>query len=370
MATHASFETQIKAWPEPRFWWLQIIGWLAYPIFIHVAYTPTDQHTTTWGLLPGYYAWEALLGFSLSLVLREVQRRLWHKPIWLAMTISILSVALAAEVWTLGKLVVYYEFFPYIHYKDFWKAAAEWYPNSLTVLAAWFAIYYGFKHRSTLVERERTLLTAQAAAKESQLRMLRYQLNPHFLFNTLANVCALISDSQPVLAKKMTMQLSEFLRYSLDSDPLLANTLEDEVEVLKLYFNIEKIRYANRLNYQLCIPPETYHCRVPSMLLQPLVENSIKHAIAPSVSGGTIIVAAAIAKDSLVLSVRDDGPGQQSPDKKDHRVGIGIGIRNTTERLTSLYGNKHSLELLDVESHGFEVRISIPLAFTRGDSDD
>lgn len=353
-------EYSIKAWPEPQFWWLQIGGWLIYPIFIHFAYTPADIPRADWSLLPIYYGWEALVGFSLSLALREVQKRLWNKSIWVAMTISFASVAFAAELWTIAKLMIYFKWFPHSPQHDFWTTVAVWYPNSLTVLAAWSAIYYGFKYRNNFVERERTLLTAQTAAKDAQLRMLRYQLNPHFLFNTLANICALISDNKAERAKTMTMEISEFLRYSLANDPLQANSLKDEMRVLKLYFSIEKIRYASRLNYILDIPEDTLRCQVPSMLLQPLVENSIKHAVAPSVSAGTITIASRIVDDFLVLSVKDDGPGLNHP--RHNNEGAGIGMKNTSERLTSFYGNRHSLQLLEVDPHGLEVRISIPLA--------
>lgn len=349
----------LKVWPEPQFWWLQTGGWLLYPVFIHLAYTPTDRLVTDWSLAI-YYTWEGFLGFTLSLVLREVQKRLWHKAIWLGMFISFLSVAIAAEVWTLGKLVIYNKYFPDVLINDFWTTAAEWYPNSLTILAAWSAIYYGFKYRNTLVDRERSLLAAQTAAKDAQLRMLRYQLNPHFLFNTLANICALISDNKANLAKTTTMEISEFLRYSLANDPLQTNDLKDEIHILKLYFNIEKIRYANRLNYRFSLANDTLACRIPSMILQPLVENAIKYAIAPSISQGTIIISSYTKDKSLILSVKDDGPGQNLTS---HSDGAGIGMKNTRERLTSFYGNQHSLQLLKIQPHGLEVRITIPLEY-------
>lgn len=360
----SSQESSIQAWPEPQFWWLQIGGWLVYPIFIHLAYTPTNVPGTDWSLLPVYYTWEALVGFLLSLGIREVQKRLWYKSIWLAMTISFASVAVAAEIWTIAKFMVYSRWFPTAPQHDFWTTVGEWYPNSLTVLAAWSAIYYGFKYRNTLVDRERTLLTAQTVAKDAQLRMLRYQLNPHFLFNTLANICALISDNKADKAKTMTMEISEFLRYSLAKDPLQTSSLKDEIRVLELYFSIEKIRYANRLNYNFDLADDTLHCQIPSMLLQPLVENAIKYAIAPSVSGGTITISSRINDNSLVLSVQDDGHGQKQSIHVKDGSGAGIGMKNTRERLTSFYGNRHSLELLDVKPHGLNVRIAIPLAST------
>lgn len=355
------------AWPTPHFWWLQIGGWLAYPFFIHLAYTPTDQFSN-WLLLPSYYAWETILGFSLTLGLREIWKSLWQTSIWIAVLVNFFAVALAAEIWTLGKLVLYYQYFDYIKGQDFWKTAGEWYPNSLTVIAAWSAIYYGFKYRNTLIERESSLLAAQAAAKDAQLRMLRYQLNPHFLFNTLANICALISDGNTTRAKDMTIELSEFLRYSLDNDPSQTTSVRDEIEIINLYFNIEKIRYANRLTYEIVIDKNTEECQIPSMLLQPLVENAIKHAIAPSLDGGNISIRTTLSKNNLILSVKDNGEGLKAKTSTNQRQGI--GLTNTRERLSSFYGTKQKLELLDVDPHGLEVRITIPTSSIPGKKHD
>ncbi|VUD59731.1 Sensor histidine kinase YpdA [Thalassocella blandensis] len=364
---NALHQSNSTAWPTPHFWWLQIGGWLLYPVFIHLAYTPTEQFNN-WLLLPSYYAWETFLGFTLTLMLRELWKRLWETSIWIAVLVNLLAVAISAEIWTVGKLVLYYQYFDYIQEQDFWKTTGEWYPNSLTVFAAWSAIYYGFKYRNTLIERESSLLAAQAAAKDAQLRMLRYQLNPHFLFNTLANICALISDGNATRAKNMTVELSEFLRYSLDNDPSQTTSVKDEIEIIKLYFNIEKIRYANRLNYDISIDPNTEDCQIPSMLLQPLVENAIKHAIAPSLDGGIISIHSSVLKNCLILSVKDNGQGIQEKAVSDKRQGI--GLTNTRERLSSFYGTKQKLELLDVEPHGLEVRITIPMTSTPGKNHD
>ena len=367
MAKNKQPPSNSTAWPTPHFWWLQIGGWLLYPVFIHLAYTPTEQFNN-WLLLPSYYAWETFLGFILTLMLRELWKSLWQTSIWVAVLVNVFAVALAAEIWTVGKLVLYYQYFDYIKDQDFWKTTGEWYPNSLTVIAAWSAIYYGFKYRNTLIERESSLLAAQAAAKDAQLRMLRYQLNPHFLFNTLANICALISDGNSKRAKDMTVELSEFLRYSLDNDPSQTNSVKDEIEIIKLYFNIEKIRYDNRLNYEIDIDSETEECQIPSMLLQPLVENAIKHAIAPSLDGGNISISTKMSKSHLVLSVKDNGKGIQQ--QKTKRKRQGIGLTNTRERLSSFYGNKQKLELIDVDPHGLEVRITIPMTSMPGKSND
>ena len=144
-------------------------------------------------------------------------------------------------------------------------------------------------------------MQAEADARASQLGMLRYQLNPHFLFNTLNTVNALIRTGENRTAQRMVARLGDFLRYSLDNDPALMIPLEQEVEALMRYLDIEKIRFGERLELAFDIEGEAARAMVPSLLLQPLVENSIKHAIAANEAGGKIGLGAKIVERELVL---------------------------------------------------------------------
>jgi anti-sigma regulatory factor (Ser/Thr protein kinase) len=169
--------------------------------------------------------------------------------------------------------------------------------------------------------------------------MLRYQLNPHFLFNTLNAISTLILDKDTQLANSMVMKLSRFLRYSLDNDPMQQVTVAEELESLQLYLDIEKVRFGDRLTLHFNVTPDAQDALMPSLLLQPLVENSIKYAVSQSISGGSIAVSAAVSDGCLQLSVADDGPGL---DLRHGRLpkGGGVGLANTRERLSQVYGDR------------------------------
>jgi LytS/YehU family sensor histidine kinase len=158
----------------------------------------------------------------------------------------------------------------------------------------------------------------------------------------------------------MVTRLSRFLRFSLDNDPMQKVTVAQEVEALKLYLNIEKVRFDERLQLFFDIDPDAGSALMPSLLLQPLVENSIKYAISQAINGGTIAVSASVEGDDLLLSVADDGPGL---DLRNGRLpkGGGVGLSNCRERLKEIYTTKQSFRLSTTEPHGLTVTIRIPL---------
>jgi len=196
-------------------------------------------------------------------------------------------------------------------------------------------------------------------AHEAQLKMLRYQLNPHFLFNTLNAISTLILEQQTELANRMVTRLSSFLRYSLDNDPMQKISLQQELAALQLYLDIEKVRFEDHLNLHIDIPDEAQEAMIPSLLLQPLVENAIKYGIARSEEDGNLRIAARVFAGDLLIELSDDGPGVELvdgeiPDAK------GVGLRNTRERLHELYGSQHSFRLSKTEPHGLTINIRIP----------
>ena len=171
--------------------------------------------------------------------------------------------------------------------------------------------------------------------RSAQLKMLRYQLNPHFLFNTLNAISTLVLDRDNVTANLAVTRLSAFLRHSLDQDPMKKVTLRQELEVLGLYLGIEQLRFGSRLKVTQTVTEEAARALVPSLLLQPLVENSLKYAIASRESGGHIRIDADVRAGQLRIDVADDGPG--FPDGEVAPGGRGVGLRNTQERLSVLY---------------------------------
>ena len=197
---------------------------------------------------------------------------------------------------------------------------------------------------------------AQAAASAASLAALRYQLNPHFLFNTLNAISSLIVIKEYDAADTMLAKLSEFLRATLSSQPDALLPLEDELATLQHYLEIESARFGERLAVEFVCPPQLNRALVPGFLLQPLVENAIKYALAPSATPVPIRVEAAKDGDTLVLCVEDDGTEQDKP----AQAGMGVGIANIRQRLRTLYGDAGTIETLRLE-RGFMAVARFPL---------
>jgi LytS/YehU family sensor histidine kinase len=222
--------------------------------------------------------------------------------------------------------------------------------SAFWVMLVWSGLYFGIKYYMLLQEEKQHSLKVAAMAHEAQLKMLRYQLNPHFLFNTLNAISTLILDKDTRLANTMVTRLSRFLRYTLDSDPMEQVTVSEEFDALKLYLDIEKVRFDERLRLHFDIEPEAETALLPSLLLQPLVENAIKYAVSQSVNGGSIGISARVFGGDLLLVVADDGPGL---DLRHGRMpkGGGVGVSNCRERLKEIYEGEQSFRLSTTNEH-------------------
>ena len=191
--------------------------------------------------------------------------------------------------------------------------------------------------------------------------MLRYQLNPHFLFNTLNAISTLVLEKDTPNANEMLTKLSAFLRYSLDSDPLQKTSLAEEVRALQLYLDIESTRFGARLKITTDIAEETLDAKVPSLILQPAIENAIKYAIAKMEDGGEIIINARRVDDMLVMRVCDNGPfAPENPDEILKNSKTGVGLLNMRDRLFHMYGDNQSFCLSRLEPNGLCVTLKVP----------
>lgn len=222
-------------------------------------------------------------------------------------------------------------------------------PTYWLILFAWFAIDYYSKFR----DRELRATQLEAQLSQAQLQALRMQLNPHFLFNTLNSVSSLMY-SDVEAADAMLARLSEFLRLTVDKEIKQEIPLEQELEFVSRYLEIEKVRFEDRLRVSFDVDAEVRDAVVPSLALQPLVENAIHHGIAPRREGGAIEIQARRENGSLHLSVADDGVGAN------HERRERVGLANTRSRLEQLYGANHQLTFTDVAPRGFRVDITIP----------
>lgn len=199
----------------------------------------------------------------------------------------------------------------------------------------------------------------EARLAQAQLQALKMQLNPHFLFNTLHAISALMhSDVRG--ADQMIARLSEFLRMAIESSNLQEVSLKRELEFLERYLEIEKVRFPDRLTVEISIDPETFDARVPNLVLQPLVENAIRHGISKRRNGGRIEIRASKRECVLELRVRDDGPGLKESEIDGGRTGI--GLQNTRLRLEQLYGARQSFTAGAIDGGGFEAMLAIPFS--------
>jgi hypothetical protein len=223
---------------------------------------------------------------------------------------------------------------------------------------------YAFDYRERYRERESAASELKAQLAQARLEALKVQLHPHFLFNTLHTISGLVrgGDRQP--AVNMIAGLSELLRRALDSADEQEVALREEVKFVELYLDIQLVRFSDRLTVRKDIAPEALDAFVPNMILQPLVENAIRHGVSPCETPGTISISAYRAGRMLHVEVSDDGPGLQSGWRIEESEGIGLA--NTVERLKRLYGPEHRFELRNVVGVGSGVTASVVIPFREG----
>jgi two-component system LytT family sensor kinase len=197
-------------------------------------------------------------------------------------------------------------------------------------------------------------------ASQAQLQALKMQLHPHFLFNALHAISALVH-SDPDAADKMIARLGDFLRLTLDASATQEVPLRRELEFLNCYLEIERVRFNDRLTTSLDVDPRVLDCRVPNLILQPIVENAIRHGVAPRAAPGHVEISAERRGDVLRLEVRDNGVGLSNGSTHGSAPKGGVGLSNTRARLEQLYGSAHRFELADGPRGGAVVTIEIPL---------
>ena len=225
------------------------------------------------------------------------------------------------------------------------------------LLLAWAALYFAMVNAEQARAAERREGEYRRAAKAAELLSLRYQVNPHFLFNTLNSLSALVMTGKDVAAEKMIQTLSAFYRRSLAEDPTGDIALEAEVALQRSYLEIEAVRFPERLRTRFHLPAALEQACVPGMILQPLVENSVRYAVAVTASAVTVTIAAREEHGRLVLEVSNDGPAR--PHDGEH--GIGIGLANVRDRLAARYGDAAGLESGPADHGGWRSIIRLPL---------
>ncbi|HZS05578.1 MAG TPA: histidine kinase [Blastocatellia bacterium] len=326
---------------------LQIIGWTGYTL---------DRYLSEPRFLRSYMIYVPV-ACALSFGLRPIYRRVWAaRPSLLRVGLTAFAGSIiAAYLWLLIAQVIFWLLGWMAYPKDltWFGYLAETFRYTLIhhkpfLFLSWSALYFGIKYWRDLQEQEPRALRLAALAREAELQMLRYQLNPHFLFNSLNSAGALVRED-PGRAERMLGELSEFLRYSLTRTKAPDVSLHDELEAARNYLSIEKIRFEDKLAVSFQVAPVAAEFRVPSLLVHPLVENAVKYGMQTSPLPLTIEVIAQADNGSLHLEVINTGRWVQSshngsaPKRNDN----GIGLQNVRQRLEQSFPGQHRFDVFE-----------------------
>ncbi len=349
-----------------QFWIFQLVGWSAWALILVllnlIFVPPALEYILPLALV---YSASAAVAMGLTGLLRFAYRWVWEQGLVIRFLVTWFGSFLVALIWQPFRNFL--ALLPFGEFLDFRNASVEdlWdglFGGAFPLILLWSGLYYIVKYYQLFqIEKEKSL-RSEALAHEAQLLMLRYQLNPHFLFNTLNAISTLVLAKSTERANEMLTKLSKFLRYSLDHSPLDKVSFAHELESCQLYLEIEKVRFAERLQLEFSIDPAAESALVPSLLLQPIVENSIKHGVSKSESGGRIEIRAEKREDGLLIEVTDDGPGLSPEQISDKQFSFskGVGVSNIRNRLIEIYGDRHELQFINAQPHGLTVRVTVP----------
>lgn len=235
--------------------------------------------------------------------------------------------------------------------RELFLKVVRWTPSFISCGAMMLALEYAFDVK----EREARIRELSREADHAQLAALRFQVNPHFLFNALNSAVSLIVGGRPKVAEQLLRNLAVFLRSTLAHDPLDETSLREELDLQVAYLDIEKVRFPERLKLRYDVTEEALSARMPNLILQPLVENAIKHGVGRSSSATTIALSAAVDGDRLVVVVHNDTPAKSA-----RAEGLGVGLENVRRRLRAIYGDAAELSAGAQAAGGFSVRIALP----------
>jgi hypothetical protein len=246
---------------------------------------------------------------------------------------------------------------------DRFRFAADTAVVWLFFFAAWSAVYLAAVSQRQALALQRRAALAETAAQAAQVRALRYQVNPHFLFNTLNSLSSLVMTGREQEAESMILKLSTFFRTSLSLDPNADVTLEEEIELQRLYLDIEKVRFPRRLKVEIDVPPELRGARLPALVLQPVVENGIKYGVSATKDKVTLRISARSPQPGrLELEVSNfGGTALKSPRNRHHSSSTGVGLANVCQRLDARFGRDASCSFGPLPDGGYQVVMTLPL---------
>lgn len=363
-----------------QYWFCQILGWSALTMLSYLSltlwYNPGQWTHAIHTVL------QSVLGLLVSHPLRWVASSQWTAPLARRIAVNSAAIIVAGIAWTALRLTT----FAWLTGER--VSAADWggwLNASLIVYGSWAFCYHALKYyRQWLEERDRAHHAQQAALqarataqeemlkrleaetqyKEAQLRMLKYQLSPHFLFNALNSVTAMVRKGDGDSATVMLARIADFLRIALEHDDDLQHTLDEEIEIMELYLAIEKARFGDRLQTAFDVTDEARRADVPSFLLQPLFENALKYAVGRSLEPTLVTLDAWIEGGRVEIRLGDTGPEAGPAGHHPGTTSMGIGLTNVENRLRSSFGSDFRFELAEKRPSGTTVALSFPATFS------
>lgn len=380
MSTHSYASTslpQAPALPRVQLWLplkralLIVSGWTMYTVFFTTQYALGEVyngHAVPWGKLLLMWSvcgciWSILTPFIMWLSSRfSIDRETWwsHGVIHLAGAFGAALIHATAY----SVVVRWVGWAALTGHLPLWETVRMMLPQEIhadfLIYGLLVGAHHGFQYYTRYREREVKASQLEARLAEAQLQALKMQLHPHFLFNTLNTISVLMLDDVES-ANRTLMRLSSLLRTALDGAGVQRVPLAKEVEFLQAYLDIEQTRFQDRLTVRFDIDPSVSGAAVPNLLLQPLVENAIRHGVARRAGTGSIDISAKRDGLWLKVTVRDDGPGLSAKPSPD---GCGVGVSNTRARLLQMYGSSHHFSIENAEDGGVRVLVAIPFDTT------
>ena len=328
----------------PSFWTIQLVGWVVYLIVIYITFLSIAQPENFLNL---FYlkAFRALTGFFLtSVFLRQIYRVFGNRLSIVSLILLVLFCAtLFGCVWTIVEFIYAYLMNPVLKLDNYLARSPRIALDYAMTLTAWSALYLGVKNWVGWQKERENALQANFLANKAQLEVLRYQLNPHFLFNALNSIRASI-DEDKQRAKHLVTEFSEFLRYSLTSNEASNIPLREELAAIRNYLAIEKIRFEEKLDVRFEIEPQAEDYQLPSFLIYPLVENAIKYGMnqdAPM----RLHISACVSNGKLHIEVANTGHWKIN----ENGDSLGIGLRNVEQRLAQLFPDRSRFEIAETD---------------------
>jgi two-component system LytT family sensor kinase len=342
-----------------RFWVSQLVLWVLYAIassLVRLTYTHHDYDGPDTVII----IINTILGFGVSSVMGYYYHSLSLSQAGRNLLIAVVASIACAFIWTICGNWIYSLIDPVRWQDAHFSIYLVGVLNASFILLCWSAGYFSFKYYKQSLDQRQVMSELKIQAQQAKLQMLRYQVNPHFLFNTLASISALIRDNENSAADEMLGRMSELLRLTLKSSPVDMVTLEEELRILDMYIQIEKVRFQDRLQYTCETDEASLPVLVPSLILQPLVENSVKHAIARAQQGGEIKLSVCVEEGRLIVSLSDSG---QPVDQAVTETGQGstkLGLKNVQRRLKNIYEDDHKFTFGESGTGGFKIEMNLP----------